>query len=98
MESTSKDNQECKPTEFPVSGVERYAKNLCNRIEKYGQEQTHLLLYKPAVLDKYSKPKIETVSFKESFMLEFKHENKLKVQILSLINRFYTLFKFICTF
>lgn len=84
MEPTVKDKQECVPTVFPESGVERYANNLCKRIEKNEPEHTHLLLNKPAVLDKYSTPRVGTISYKESFMLEFMHDSKLKVHFFTI--------------
>lgn len=81
VKSIAKDKKECSPYEFPKSGVERYANNLCERFEKFG-EKSHLLLNKPSVLDKYSSPKSGLISYKESFMLEFMHENKLKVDFV----------------
>jgi hypothetical protein len=61
VKSPAKDIQEYNFNEFLERNVERYANNLCNRI------------------DKYSFPTSRMLSYKESFMLEFMHENKLKV-------------------
>lgn len=71
--------------EFPEN-VERYAKNLCGRIDtQLPTDKAHILLNKPAKPNKHSTIKAEIISLKESVMLQFKHENKLKVNILLFI-------------
>lgn len=71
--------------EFPKN-VEQYAKNLCGRIDSHvSSDKGHLLLNKPAKLDKHSTVKTEVVSLKESVMLQYIHENKLKVKLINII-------------
>lgn len=62
--------------------IERYAKNLCGRIDTHlPTEKGHLLLNKPAVPNKHSIVKSVDVSLKESVMLQITHDNKLKVKL-----------------
>lgn len=85
-ESIIKDKQQDNELiEFPEN-VERYAKNLCGRIDTQSStDKKQILLNKPAKSNKYSAIKAEVISLKESVMLQYKHENKLKVNILSFI-------------
>lgn len=71
--------QKDKTEEFPEN-VERYAKNLCGRFDtNLSLKNNHLLLNKPVKPNKHSIVKASTVSLKESVMLQFLYENKLKV-------------------
>lgn len=60
--------------------VERYAKNLCGRIDTCSPGKPRLLLNKPIKLDKYSTEKVTPMSLKESVTLQLLQENKMKVQ------------------
>jgi len=63
--------------------VERYAKNLCGRIDtNLPTDRGHLLLNKPIKPNKHSEVKAEILSLKESVTLQILHENKLKVKCL----------------
>jgi len=60
--------------------MERYAKNLCGRIDTHlPTKKGHLLLNKPAVPNKHSIVKAADVSLKESVMLQVTYDSKLKV-------------------
>lgn len=72
--------QSYESTEFPVN-IERYAKNLCGRIDtNISTDKQQLLLNKPAKPNKHSTVKVEELSLKESVRLQYIHENKLKVK------------------
>lgn len=79
-EPTINDKQQnYESLDFPVN-VERYAKNLCGRIDtNVPTDKRQLLLNKPVKPDKHSVVKTETLSLKESVTLQYLHENKLKV-------------------
>jgi len=63
--------------------VEKYAKNLCGRIDNHKPEKKeHLLLNKPIKPNKHSEVKAAELSLKESVTLQILQENKLKVQLL----------------
>lgn len=60
--------------------MERYAKNLCGRIDTHlPNTKGHFLLNKPAVPNKHSIVKSADVSLKESVMLQVTYESKMKV-------------------
>lgn len=60
--------------------MERYAKNLCGRIDDQSQKKNkHLFLNKPVKQNKHNEIKVATLSLKESVVLQIKQENKLKV-------------------
>lgn len=60
--------------------VERYAKNLCGRIDTHlSDKRKPILLNKPAKPNIHSTVKSATVSLKESVTLQLLHEKKLKV-------------------
>ncbi|NP_001155819.1 uncharacterized protein LOC100169253 [Acyrthosiphon pisum] len=59
--------------------MERYAKNLCGRIDTHlPTERKHFLLNKPAVPNKHTIVKSADVSLKESVMLQVTYDSKLK--------------------
>uniref|UniRef100_A0A2S2NKT4 Uncharacterized protein n=1 Tax=Schizaphis graminum TaxID=13262 RepID=A0A2S2NKT4_SCHGA len=59
--------------------MERYAKNLCGRIDNHlSADKKHFLLNKPAVPNKHSTVKIADVSLKESVKLQVTYDSKLK--------------------
>ncbi|KAL5238494.1 hypothetical protein ACI65C_005904 [Semiaphis heraclei] len=59
--------------------MERYAKNLCGRIDTHlPNTKGHFLLNKPAVPNKHSIVKSADVSLKESVMLQVTYESKMK--------------------
>lgn len=59
--------------------MERYAKNLCGRIDDQSLKQKQLFLNKPVKLNKHNEIKVVPLSLKESVVLQIKQENKLKV-------------------
>lgn len=69
-------------TDFPEN-IDRYAKNLCGRIDtNIPIDKRQLLLNKPAKPNKHSTVKVTELSLKESVTLQCLHENKLKVKYL----------------
>ncbi|KAF0766314.1 Uncharacterized protein FWK35_00007279 [Aphis craccivora] len=70
--------QEYDSIEFSQN-MERYAKNLCGRIDTHlSTDKKHFLLNKPAVPNKHSIVKAADVSLKESVMLQVSYESKMK--------------------
>lgn len=68
--------------------IELYAKQLCKRIDTHLKtEKCPLLLNKPAKPNIHSTVKATALSLKESVMLQYLHENKLKVK-LTIIHHF----------
>jgi len=60
--------------------MERYAKNLCGRIDTHlPTDKKHFLLNKPAVPNKHSVVKSGDISLKESVMLQVAYDSKMKV-------------------
>jgi len=78
--------QEYDSIEFSQN-MERYAKNLCGRIDTHlSTDKKHFLLNKPAVPNKHSIVKAADVSLKESVMLQVSYESKMKVNSVSLLS------------
>lgn len=72
--------QSYESIEFPVK-IERFAMNLCGRFDiSIPTDKSQSLLNKPSKPNKYSTVKIEELSLKESVMLQYLHQNKLKVK------------------
>lgn len=60
--------------------MERYAKNLCGRIDTHlPTKKRNFFLNKPAVPNKHTIVKSADVSLKESVMLQVTYDSKLKV-------------------
>lgn len=85
-----KDKQQMyDPNEFPTN-VERYAKNLCGRIDTNMTNETrHFFMNKPAVPKKRNICKSATaLSLKESVTLLSLKENQSKVKYLVLLKHY----------
>jgi len=68
-----------KESEKFQENIEVYAKQLCKRIDTHlNTEKIPLLLNKPAKPNIHSTVKATALSLKESVMLQYLHENKLK--------------------
>lgn len=72
-----------KESEKFQENIELYAKQLCKRIDTHlNTEKYPLLLNKPAKPNIHSTVKATALSLKESVMLQYLHENKLKVNLI----------------
>jgi len=72
--------QQDEKCENCYNSVERYAKNLCGRIDTHSTtDRGLLLLNKPIKPNVHSVVKAKNMSLKESVILQILHENKLKV-------------------
>lgn len=77
--SEKSQNIECQ--EFN-DNVERYAKNLCGRIDTHQpNDKRHLLLNKPIKPNKHSEVKSASLSLKESVTLQIIQDMKYKVNL-----------------
>lgn len=75
-------NQDKESEKFQEN-IELYAKHLCKRIDTHLKtEKCPLLLNKPIKPNIHSTVKATALSLKESVMLQYLHENKLKVKLI----------------
>jgi len=73
-------NKQDEKLENCYNNVERYAKNLCGRIDtNLTTDRGLLLLNKPIKPNVHSVVKAKNMSLKESVILQILHENKIKV-------------------